>query len=413
MTPTTPDLDREARRARLTGLPSLTGLRFFAAMAVFLYHVTSPQLSPFTGSGAKRAGWLFGSAGGVGVSFFFILSGFILTWSARPGDTPRRFMRRRLVKLYPNHLVTFALSMALFAGATATSRQWLPNLFLVQAWFSDPSVSFSVNAPSWSLACELVFYLSFPLLHRWTRKINPAHLWGWVAALVALVVAVPAFAYAVLTDSPRIPGWPASPVQNWFVYQLPPVRLLEFAIGMLLALIVLNDRWIGLRMHHALGLFAAGYVVALNVPYLYGLTAACVVPLALVVPAVAVADLQGRPSPLRGRVMVRLGELSFAFYLMQAVVLVGGTRLLGAHQPYSTTTGLALSLLAFAVILTLAQLLHVCVEAPAMKRWSKPRGTATPAPVPSPEPAAAPSATPADAAREQQLTSAGTGLPKN
>ncbi len=48
-----------------------------------------------------------------------------------------------------------------------------------------------------------------------------------------------------------------------------------------------------------------------------------------------------------------------------------------------------------------------------MKRWSKPRGTATPSPVPSPEPAAAPSATPADAAREQQLTSAGTGLPKN
>ena len=46
---------RSGQAASLTGLPSLTGLRFYAATAVFLYHVTSPQLSPFSGRTAQDA----------------------------------------------------------------------------------------------------------------------------------------------------------------------------------------------------------------------------------------------------------------------------------------------------------------------------------------------------------------------
>ncbi|KAB1147634.1 acyltransferase [Streptomyces luteolifulvus] len=370
---------KKAGQRRLSGLPSLTGLRFLAATAVFLYHVTGPQLTPFGGETAQRGARFFGVAGGLGVAFFFVLSGFILTWSARPGDGAGRFLRRRLVKLFPNHLVTFGVALLAFAAATTTSwQQWLPNLLLVQTWSWDPAISFGVNAPSWSLGCELVFYLCFPLLHRAVRKIDATRLWGWVLALVAAVWAVPAFAYAVLPGEIGIPGWQASTVQNWFVYQLPPVRMLEFVLGMLLARIVLTDRWIGVRLPTAIALCAVAYAVALQIPYLYALTAVWVVPIGLLVPAAAVADLRGSRSPFRGRTMTWLGEISFAFYLLQASVLVGGSRYLVGHKPFGWAAGLGLCVLAWALTLALATVLYRCVERPAMKHWSRPRAAAGP-----------------------------------
>ncbi|MCB5164954.1 acyltransferase [Streptomyces bambusae] len=353
-----------------TSLPSLTGLRFAAALAVFAHHLALPELSVFGGRAAEWTGRVFGVAGGLGVTFFFLLSGFILTWSAAPGDTAGRFVRRRLAKLVPNHLVTFAAALALIAWATTGWQQALPNLFLVQAWSWDPAVSFSVNIPSWSLSCELLFYLAFPALLRLVRRISPTRLWGWAAAVAALIVAVPALATALLPGAQRIPGWPVSAVQNWFVYQFPPVRMAEFVLGMLLARIVLADRWIGIRPLHALVLLAAAYPLALNVPYLYGLTAVWVVPLALLIPAVAIADLRGRPSLLRHPAVHWLGEVSFAFYLVQAIVLIGATRYLTLHKPYDTVAALALCLLALAVTLGLAHLLHRYVERPAMRRWA-------------------------------------------
>jgi peptidoglycan/LPS O-acetylase OafA/YrhL len=45
-------------------------------------------------------------ASATGVSFFFVLSGFVLTWSARPDDIATGFWRRRIARIYPVHLVT-------------------------------------------------------------------------------------------------------------------------------------------------------------------------------------------------------------------------------------------------------------------------------------------------------------------
>ncbi|MHC0432260.1 acyltransferase family protein [Streptomyces sp. O3] len=384
---------RTRRAPTSAGLPSLTGLRFYAAMAVFLYHVTSPQLSPFSGQTAHDAARLFGIAGGLGVSFFFILSGFILTWSARPTDTSGLFMRRRLVKLFPNHLVTLVVALLVFAaGATASWEHWLPNLFLVQTWSWDPAVSFSINAPSWSLGCELLFYLCFPLLHRAVQAISAARLWAWTVAFAGAIVAVPAFAYAVLPGEVRIPGWQVSEVQNWFVYQLPPVRMLEFVLGMLLARIVLTDRWVGVRLWQAVLLCGAAYAVALNVPYLYALSAVWAIPLGLLIPAAAVADVRGRRSPFRGRAMRWLGEVSFAFYLLQAIVLIGGSKYLGAQAGYGFAEAVGLCLLAWVITTVLAYALYTLVERPAMKHLSRPRRKGAGAGAPEQPPGRGPAA---------------------
>lgn len=92
---------------RPAALPSLTGMRFLAAALVFLAHMSAVRM--FTDQQLnKDVDTYFGTLGSIGVTFFFILSGFVLTWSARTDDRPRLFWRRRLAKIYPTHFVTWA-----------------------------------------------------------------------------------------------------------------------------------------------------------------------------------------------------------------------------------------------------------------------------------------------------------------
>src|SRR5688572_29665698 len=88
-------------------LPSLTSLRVFAALFVMLHHCreTWQHWAPVRWIG--EVGWL-------GVSFFFILSGFVLMWSY-DGRTPyRHYVMRRLVRIYPLHVLCFCVSFAVF-----------------------------------------------------------------------------------------------------------------------------------------------------------------------------------------------------------------------------------------------------------------------------------------------------------
>jgi peptidoglycan/LPS O-acetylase OafA/YrhL len=43
-----------------------------------------------------------------------VLSGFVLTWSARKYDTVRQFWHRRFLKIFPHHIVAFAIALILY-----------------------------------------------------------------------------------------------------------------------------------------------------------------------------------------------------------------------------------------------------------------------------------------------------------
>lgn len=351
-------------------LPTLTGMRWLAALSVFVYHAvweTFPaELFGETG------GRLTSNLGWVGVSFFFVLSGFVLAWSAKPGDTVRRFWRRRLLKIYPNHLVTLAaaLLLALWVGAEVTGV--LPGALLIQAWWYDPSISMGGNPVSWSISCELVFYATFPLWRRLIARIAPEHLWYWAAGLAAVVICLP-FAAGLLPERPYLPWAPNPAWQFWFVYVFPLTRMMEFVLGVLMARIVREGRWAGPGLLGATAALAVGYAISLYVPVLFVFAAATVVPLALLIAAGAAADIRGTRSPLRGRVMVRLGEISFAFYLWHHMVL---TRVAGAFgtDDWSTAAATAVVALSLLVTLVLAWLLHRLVEEPVMRRFGRPAG---------------------------------------
>lgn len=366
-------------------LPSLTGMRFIAALFVFLAHIAienlwdDPEVNESMTLTVNRLGW-------VGVGFFFILSGFVLTWSARPKDTVRAFWRRRLMKVYPNHLVTLVIGalLLLWTGQALNLGNTVPGALLIQSWFPSPNVFSSTNRPAWSLACEALFYLSFPLLHRLILRIPRNRLWAWTAGVLAAVVLVPVCVQLFVPDRPLAP-WADIPLRHFYVvYNLPPVRMLDFTLGILLARLVRTGKWLPVRLSAAIPLLGVSLVVLMFVPAIYGMLAVTVVPLMMVIAAGAQADVNGTRSPFRGRVMIWLGEVSFAFYMVHDLVLHYGHRLIGAEKTWSTPGAIGISVLFAVASLFFAWLLYTLVERPAMTRWGR---SSRPAKEPRPEPA--------------------------
>jgi peptidoglycan/LPS O-acetylase OafA/YrhL len=385
-------------------LPSLSSLRFLAALAVFAVH---GALEVVFNNQRLGGVYLFGvmPAGHFAVTYFFLLSGFVMTWSHRAHDTPRRFWRRRAARVYPSHAVVWAaaVGLALWAGTFPTVPQALAQLFLVQSWVPDPAYYDTLNSLTWSLSVEMFCYLCFPLLLLGVLRISTRWLWPAAGAVVGLILLVPVVADTLLpetdphplgdvsllwfldaladpTGAGDAPGF-ASTDQVWFVYFFPPVRALEFVTGMLVARIVRERRWIRMGPAAAAALSLVAVTAAVLVPYLYQLTTVSIVPMVLLLGAMATADLRGRRSILHARPLVRLGELTFTFYLVHGLVLTYGhlafgrteTELGPEGESWSTPIGLTFLLGAFVVSLVLAWVLHTLVEKPVMARWARPR----------------------------------------
>ena len=367
-------------RQNLLRLPSLTGMRWVAAFLVFVFHLG--YVGGPTGSAIHH---VFGRAGHLGVTFFFILSGFVLTYSARSSDTLVKFWRRRAAKIFPNHWATFLLAavLAVTSGQALVARDLLPNLFLVHTWIPRLESWISGNPVSWSLSCELLFYVSFPLWKRLIDRIPVRQLWASAGVIAAAIVAAPLLVQAFVAGTPRIPYATFGPVsydQLWLVYFFPLIRVLEFILGIVMARIVLSGRWIPVGMGTAALLVAAGQVFALTIPstsYLLSISAAPALPVALLIAAGASADIGAGRSPFRSRTMVFLGEVSFAFYMVHKLVQgfvrdhIGASKNWNAAWPLSQW--LVFSVISFVISLGLAALLYRFVEMPALRRFGTSR----------------------------------------
>ncbi|AJT62651.1 Acyltransferase MdmB [Streptomyces lydicus] len=372
MTPTNPPPER---------LPSLTGLRFVAAFGVYICHAA------FIGPGRS---WMTTELlGPLAVSLFFILSGFVLTRFARPGDTARAFWRRRVVKIYPNHLIAWVLFMIYFlvigvavaqsGSVLASVLALVPGVLLVHTWLPNYHLIGSGNIVSWSLACEVFFYLLFPLLLALVRRIPPRRLAAAGVCMAAAVWTVPVVSYA-LGGAP-LPGfpWPVPRDQLWFAYFLPLCRLPEFVLGIILATGMRSGdrkRRMGMWASSAL-LLASLALGATELPPVFLFAAVGVVPLTLLIRATAALDLRGAPSPLRTPVMVFLGEISYAFYLVHTLALMVVNHITG-----DAWSGLATGVLGLPVALLMAWLLYTLVERPCMRRFAR-RRRATPGSAPA------------------------------
>lgn len=217
-------------------LDALTGLRFFAAFMIVIHHLQGVLWLP---AGMSQT-FAFGS----GVSFFFVLSGFILHYNYRDKihKLPwRHFMWMRFFRLWPAHIA--ALMFAAFmipVGVSHMLRQlgWVEIgqvVFLLQSLTPDPRVYYAWNGPSWSISTEMFFYAAFPLLCGLAIK-RPLI----VLAGMAITTAVYLIIAQTLFYDPGIRG-----NAHGLAGINPLPRLLEFATGIVMCELIVYRRIMG------------------------------------------------------------------------------------------------------------------------------------------------------------------------
>lgn len=226
----------------------LDGLRGVAALLVVVYHVfegfSFAELTNGAGNGLIRTF----NHGYLAVDFFFMLSGFVLSYAY--DDRFRSmslgsFFKRRLIRLHPMLLVgvligatTFLIQGAVTWSGEAVAPQWIA-LSALLACFMIPALpgvgyevrgngeAFPLNGPSWSLFFEYIGNILYALI---LRRLNKA----WLAVVVALTGL--GWAWFALTN---VSGYGSMGV-GWTIDSVNfgggMLRMLfPFALGMLLA----------------------------------------------------------------------------------------------------------------------------------------------------------------------------------
>ncbi len=362
-------------------LDALTSLRFFAAAMIVLGH------------GHRN----FGSGGmantlslAQGVSFFFVLSGFILAYNyplLASWENVAKFFKARFARIWPSHVAAIILMVILTGnlnGSASTSSGALfagvTNLFLIQSVVPYRSIYLAFNGVAWSISTEMFFYLSFPLLIVGIAK-------GWGKKLTFLVSIVVLYVwFAVLWKIPADESLPQVNLMG-LLYVNPLVRVLEFFMGVLACQLFFHLRATGSTQNIPVAIFTALEFLVLVLAiasmwftprirevfswwgelaevvnfYTTKSGSAGVFTLLILVFSCSKGVIS---RALSWRPMVILGEISFAWYLVHTSVLVWYEN----NLAYFSALPLWLSGLTFWILsLTVAWLLHSLVENPFRK----------------------------------------------
>jgi peptidoglycan/LPS O-acetylase OafA/YrhL len=374
---------------------ALTSLRFFAAGLVVMFHSAK-----IFGLDAMFANQVFAS----GVSIFFIMSGFFLTYAypeLNSTSERKRFLFSRFFRLWPTHILTMFLMLILLPKPYPPQHAvpvTLLNATMLHAWVPFSVVYDSWNDVSWSISTEFAFYFFFPLLiYRLDRSWH-FKLVGTLLMTIVLIGCVNAF-HLQTSDAYR--GVSA----KGLLFVFPLARLFEFTLGMTVALFwrdrVSRLQW-SVQMATGLEILAIALVVIamwLNLAIANRLvkviggggkywlmhSGITCLPFAFLIFVLATeGGYVSRAMSLRG--LVLLGEMSYTIYLVHKPLI----RYFESHNTVLldrlSTPGLAVVFAA--VLLLMSHAIWSGVEKPVRRLfqawWPKPGFK--PVPPPSVEP---------------------------
>lgn len=312
---------------------ALTGVRFLAAIAVVFYHYWGDLMPGVPTHRIFESGFM-------GVSFFYVLSGYILAHvylrSERPEIDSKKFYIARFARVYPAYalslLVQFPLIYwVLVHGRTPLKRTLIAlgtlniHVLLLQAWC--PFLNWRWNQPSWSVSVEAFFYLLFPVLGLWSLRHRSL---SRIAALIGLCYALMMIpALALLAHGT---GWneASRPLSFQFVVFSPLLRIPEFMIGVFASILHrrLRLEWDHARILRAgtqltyLGVAVIAVVVILgrDIPYVLRYNGIADIGFAAVILGLSESPtLPARVFSLKP--MVLLGEASYSIYILQAPIV--------------------------------------------------------------------------------------------
>ena len=334
----------------------LTSIRFFAAFAVVLYHsgAAFAAANPHIPTPVKTLllnGYL-------GVTFFFVLSGFILhlTYRGRIATSKQvaRFGIARFARLYPVYLLT-VLAMLPFA----TLKGWadVPQFLLLHWWIPNGALGWNDwNMPTWTLSVEFFFYLCFPFLSRLAEKLRNGVLLGLIAALLAFAAVTGSS--ALIDNQYALFAW-----MKWT--PVPLLRLPEFLIGVFAAELHLRGYKLRIPAWSIAFLLFAGLAVA-TTPRIAAFATALS---ALLILAIAGDQHSRFARALSARWLVLFGAASYALYLMHQPVHFAVLTLLGSSK--------AMVALQYPILIAGSVALFLFYEEPA-REWIRKRAAMKP-----------------------------------
>lgn len=332
---------------------ALTTLRAFAALLVFLYHYEAIHVDEARAAGHALWDPLLPvwRSGAVGVSIFFVLSGFLITRLyfdrfAERAVTLREYFVKRIARIWPLFLAfAFLQHVAMAFFGERPQGSWLVTMTMTQGFFWD--LRYRGLPTAWSLTIEESFYALAPLVFlalaallpgfRGRRAAPERRDWLRLAALLVVMAAAIGTAGFAVMAFVRARGWTpygfmADP--EHVLHATLAGRFPEFAIGIACAFMH-RDGWperalrgplatrvalgsfAGIALMMALKDFAArthwlalGLFASLAVAALAGLLI-----LALTREETPVSRLMANGAG------VYLGKVSYGFYLIQTSLL--------------------------------------------------------------------------------------------
>ncbi len=349
--------------------------------------------------------------GSAGVTFFFILSGFLIYWSnseVSGVSDALYYCRRRLTKIFPMHLITLVMFVLASATVTANSitwalsfdrlKVWLPNALLIHTWNPDWAVLGGMNVPSWSLCAEMLFYLTFPLFVPLVRRVRGRGNWWALGAMFAVSLGIITIVH-LLADGPKttenffVPRlWPqdVSPVADvhadpvwfsqdhipvlqsyWLSYYFPLTRLVEFYLGVFAAKLVWEKQFRNTDLILPLILLGMSYGTTWFVPIAFKMSVLMSLPMTYVIATLAVRDIEGVSRFIASPLSVLLGNISFAFYMVQFPVMVFVQRYFVAGGEYGFFGWLLAAVGSFVLSVALAWVLFTFVDDPLMRATAR------------------------------------------
>jgi len=328
--------------------------RAIASVAVVLHHLTAMAERGYE---ASYLGGFF-TAFEFRVDFFFVLSGFLVTWvyGGRVGEPGAglAFFKRRLLRLYPLLFVLTTLKLLLMLGPAAASGRWssesLDLTTILGSYLMLPMERYPLILAAWTIPFEVFFYAMFAIAMstRWRVVLGIALLW-----MMAIIV------HGAFYPS-------AQPRQTFFLLQLSHLQLMA---GVLAALAL---KTLDLRVwQRPLLAIAISALVAL--PFIYD---ACLRPnplmkrlylaatfVALIIGSALWEQGRGRSLALP-RWLRTLGDASYSIFLMHSPMLLLGLQLLAHRQLMSNGT---LTLLALLTVVA-GVFCHRWLEMPMQRR---------------------------------------------
>ncbi len=372
-------------------IASLDGLRFIAAGTVLFSHGYFYILLFQDNSAITAYNAPFVALANIGMTLFFVLSGFVIHYNygfsvTLPGGV-RAFFVARFARLYPLFLLVFVIStVEAFRSVDGQVDLVGPiplYLTFTQSWwfwvFGDRAASEAYSNATglmWSLSTEAFFYLSYPLLAPLLRRLEGTRLVviGCIVAVIGAGLAYELTEYrgylnnwaALYTGNPRA----AAHFSHWLIYNSPWIRIFEFLIGAVTAQFAMTTRVDPARAKvagsTALAVIVVAYVYS-NVMLLplSGSITTCVAGAFGVLMGASAVTGQVFSRVLSNRWMVFGGEASYSLYLLHYWVMHNLGHRLADNRSLVTRIVLFVVLMLVAVII--ARISYLVYERPLVR----------------------------------------------